>query len=161
MKGNIRYIYIIIYIYNLYNPNHTLVFLSGLPINLGFTYFGDPNPGFPFKTRGFPAKPGQTSWWCCPGCQYSHLTRISRICYTFSGSFVMNWCRPQTHDWPVIYPWRPMILLQKPLGLDPETRGFRVSPMFIPSPVTKPWWTRDLPVITRETKLISWMVPQK
>ena len=41
--------------------------------------------------RGFPAKPVQTSWWPCPVYQYSHLTGISRICYTLylSGSFFM------------------------------------------------------------------------
>ena len=37
------------------------------------------------------------------------------------------------------------------LGLDPETLGFGKPPCFS-KPVTKPWWTRDLPVITREIK---------
>ena len=165
MKGNIRfytYIYIYTYIHNIiYITLTTPLFFVGFACKprVYLLWWSEPwvsiwKPGAFRQNRVRPAGdavqaaniPTSLEF---PGFVTSFLIVLSFLTRKKRGQ---NWCRPQTHDWPVIDPWQPMIFLQKPLGLDPETRGFGVSPMFIPSPVTKPWWTRDLPV-TREIKV--------
>ena len=104
------------------------------------------NPGFPFKTRGFQQNRVRPSGNAAQTAKYSHLTRISRICYTFSGIFFHVWCRP------MINPWLTRDYPTETLGLDRETFG--KTPWFS-KPVTKPWWTHDIPV-----KLNAGWMPQ-
>ena len=90
LYGMYTYIYITCYIYH-HIPNQqdpcffcqVCLQTSGLPTVLV------ENPGFPFKTRGFQQNRVRPSGNAAQTAKYSHLTRISRICYTFSGIFFM------------------------------------------------------------------------
>ena len=113
-----------------------------------------PNPGFPIKTRGFPAKPGETS---CDAAQAANIPTSLEFpgivtLFLVVLSFVTRKKRSELMQTP--NPWFTrdnLWFCYRNPGFGPGNPGFGKTQCFS-KPVTKPWWTRDLPVITREIK---------